>query len=104
MMATRRAYTTEEVGLLEAAHTAPRDDAPRLIYADWLEDHGRPERAEFIRLQCARAASVGVPEFLRGTGLSDRERDLARRHGRSWAAPIARGTRLLAFLRGFPLV
>lgn len=29
------------------------DDAPRLVYADWLEEHGHGERAEFIRLQCA---------------------------------------------------
>lgn len=29
----------------------PADDTPRLVYADWLEDHGEPERAEFIRLQ-----------------------------------------------------
>ncbi len=29
----------------------PADDAPRLIFADWLEDHGRPERAQFIREQ-----------------------------------------------------
>lgn len=29
----------------------PRDDAPRLIYADWLEDQGRPHLAEFIREQ-----------------------------------------------------
>ena len=27
----------------------PDDDAPRLVYADWLEEHGQPERAEFIR-------------------------------------------------------
>lgn len=32
----------------------PADDAPRLIYADWLEDQGRRERAEFIRLQIAK--------------------------------------------------
>jgi len=31
----------------------PADDAPRLVYADWLEEQGRPERAEFIRLQIA---------------------------------------------------
>jgi uncharacterized protein (TIGR02996 family) len=39
----------------------PADDAPRLIYADWLEDNGEEERAEFIRVQCelaARAAGV----------------------------------------------
>jgi uncharacterized protein (TIGR02996 family) len=27
----------------------PGDDTPRLIYADWLEENGEPERAEFIR-------------------------------------------------------
>lgn len=33
----------------------PDDDAPRLIYADWLEDHGDASRAEFIRVQCELA-------------------------------------------------
>ncbi len=33
----------------------PDDDAPRLIYADYLDDQGQPERAEFIRVQCALA-------------------------------------------------
>jgi uncharacterized protein (TIGR02996 family) len=37
----------------------PDDDALRLIYADWLDDHGEPRRAEFIRLQCRLA---GLPE------------------------------------------
>jgi uncharacterized protein (TIGR02996 family) len=36
---------------LEAICAAPDDDAPRLVYADWLEEHGDPERAEFIRAQ-----------------------------------------------------
>ncbi len=27
-------------------------DAPRLVYADWLEENGDAPRAEFIRLQC----------------------------------------------------
>jgi uncharacterized protein (TIGR02996 family) len=29
---------------------APADDAPRLVYADWLEENGHLERAELIRL------------------------------------------------------
>ncbi len=29
----------------------PADDVPRLIFADWLEDAGRTERAAFIRAQ-----------------------------------------------------
>ena len=37
--------------LLAAIRQAPRDDAPRLVYADWLDEHGDPDRAEFIRLQ-----------------------------------------------------
>src|SRR5262245_40955820 len=30
-------------------------DAPRLVFADWLEEQGQPERAQFIRYQCERA-------------------------------------------------
>ncbi len=29
----------------------PEDDTPRLIAADWLEENGHPERAEFVRVQ-----------------------------------------------------
>lgn len=28
------------------------DDTVRLVYADWLDDHGESERADFIRLSC----------------------------------------------------
>ena len=41
--------------LYRSVLAAPADDAPRLVYADWLDDHGDPERAEFIRLQVASA-------------------------------------------------
>lgn len=37
--------------LLRAILEAPADDAPRLVYADWLEENGQTERAEFIRTQ-----------------------------------------------------
>ena len=42
-------------GLLREAAENPHDDAPRLVLADWLEDHGEPERAEFVRVQLALA-------------------------------------------------
>lgn len=45
-------YTDQEMALIEAIHAAPRDDQPRLAYADWLEQHGAGDYAEFIRLQC----------------------------------------------------
>jgi uncharacterized protein (TIGR02996 family) len=37
--------------LLRAVVANPDDDAPRLVYADWLDEHGDPDRAEFIRIQ-----------------------------------------------------
>jgi uncharacterized protein (TIGR02996 family) len=39
-------------GLLAAIRETPDDDDLRLIYADWLDEHGNSARAEFIRLQC----------------------------------------------------
>ncbi len=46
---------TEQDAFLRAILEAPADDAPRLIYADWLEENGEREEAEFIRFQCASA-------------------------------------------------
>jgi len=43
---------TDQDALVEAILGAPTDDAPRLVYADWLDEHGESEHAEFIRLQC----------------------------------------------------
>lgn len=40
-----------EDALLQAICANPEDDTPRLVYADWLDDHGQPERAEFIRVE-----------------------------------------------------
>jgi uncharacterized protein (TIGR02996 family) len=44
-----------EKGFLEAITAEPDDDEVRLIYADWLDDHDQPGRAEFIRAQVALA-------------------------------------------------
>ena len=47
-----------EPAFLQAIREAPNDDAPRLIYADWLEEQGgaaRKARADFIRAQCRLA-------------------------------------------------
>jgi uncharacterized protein (TIGR02996 family) len=37
--------------LLRAIAAHPEEDTPRLMYADWLEENGQPERAEFVRVQ-----------------------------------------------------
>jgi uncharacterized protein (TIGR02996 family) len=41
----------QEDGLLEAIRSRPADLGLRLVYADWLEEHGHPQ-AELIRIQC----------------------------------------------------
>jgi uncharacterized protein (TIGR02996 family) len=38
--------------LFRAILENPADDLPRLVFADWLQENGNPERAEFVRLQC----------------------------------------------------
>ncbi len=43
---------TEHDALLAAVLADPEDDLPRLVYADWLEENGQGELAEFIRVQC----------------------------------------------------
>lgn len=42
---------TDREALIAAVCESPDDDTPRLIFADWCEEHGEPERAEFVRLQ-----------------------------------------------------
>jgi uncharacterized protein (TIGR02996 family) len=49
---------TQEIDLLRTIAREPDDDAPRLVYADWLDDNDRPERAEFIRGQVRLAGMV----------------------------------------------
>jgi uncharacterized protein (TIGR02996 family) len=43
-----------EQAFLQAIIENPDDDAPRLIFADWLDERGDP-RAPFIRIQCRLA-------------------------------------------------
>lgn len=42
---------TDREAFLAAILSDPQDDTPRLIYADWLEENGEGERAEFVRVQ-----------------------------------------------------
>jgi uncharacterized protein (TIGR02996 family) len=69
-------------GFLHAIIENPQDDTPRLIYADWLEEHGDPGRAEFIRVQCELARTDEADE--RSTLLRERAWELLRQHGRGW--------------------
>ncbi|HEX5269083.1 MAG TPA: TIGR02996 domain-containing protein [Gemmataceae bacterium] len=90
---------TTEDALLLAVLADPDDDAPRLIYADWLDENGDGERAEFIRVQIALART---PEGRRpDQQLVLRERWLEKTHGARWAAALNGRVLNFAFRRGF---
>lgn len=95
------AVRPEVLAFLRDSKEHPDDDAPRLILADWLEDHGSPAdaaRAEFIRLQCERARlSEDDP---RGVCLEARERQLLQQHNRDWLGSLAATSWDTHFRRG----
>jgi uncharacterized protein (TIGR02996 family) len=45
---------SDRIALLQNVIAHPDEDAPRLVFADWLDEHGEADRAAFIRLQVAR--------------------------------------------------
>src|SRR4051794_29267061 len=85
--------------LLQAICENPDDDGLRLVYADWEEEHGRPERAEFIRVQIA-LASAAPDDACRGD-LEARELRLLTGHRKEWAGGLRDWVRDWEFRRGF---
>jgi uncharacterized protein (TIGR02996 family) len=47
---------SQHEAFLRAIFDAPDDDTPRLVYADFLQENGENDRAEFIRVQCELTA------------------------------------------------
>src|SRR5207244_694213 len=80
----------------------PDDDAPRLIFADWLDEQGTVEaadRAEFIRVQVALAQMS--PDDPRRPTLLIAERELLDAYKPVWDAPFAGLASNLVYRRGF---
>ena len=46
---------SDRAALVSAILNSPADDTPRLVFADWLDEHDEPERAEFVRCQIEAA-------------------------------------------------
>jgi uncharacterized protein (TIGR02996 family) len=46
--------------MLRAVIARPEDDAPRLAFADWCDEHGGEARGEFIRVQVELAEIAGT--------------------------------------------
>jgi uncharacterized protein (TIGR02996 family) len=63
--------TADERALLNAIIAAPEDDLPRLVYADWLEEHNRAEQAAVMRSEHHRAGGNADGYFHFGTHYPD---------------------------------
>jgi uncharacterized protein (TIGR02996 family) len=83
---------------LRAICANPEDDTVRLVYADWLDENGDAERAEFIRLQIqgARGEIAITPDALRSRKLFDT-------NAAKWIAELPKlsGINFSWFHRGF---
>lgn len=91
---------SERQNFLLSIRDKPDEDTPRLVYADWLEEHGEPERAELVRLgvelrglvNFGQDASVMVRHFpeprkselVHAVALQGRERKLAAASTADW--------------------
>jgi uncharacterized protein (TIGR02996 family) len=88
---------------LQAILEAPDDDTPRLVYADWLEEHGdaaEQVRAEFIRVQVELARIPG--DDPRRPALEMRQEELLAAHEAEWLLEVRkRARRGATFRRGF---
>jgi uncharacterized protein (TIGR02996 family) len=97
----RRATVNDEDAFLAAIIANPDDDATRLVFADWLDEHEQPDRAEFIRLQIRESQ---LPDCAERDTLQVRTRELLVRHGEWWLAdfpPTWSGLPIEYFERGF---
>ncbi|HJZ93978.1 MAG TPA: TIGR02996 domain-containing protein [Gemmataceae bacterium] len=67
---------TEVQVLTRSVLEAPADDAPRLVIADWYEEYGDKDRADFIRIQCEIARLE--PSVIKRVGNAHVDRDFFR--------------------------
>lgn len=93
-------HVTDEQPFLDAVFDRYADDGPRLVYADFLDDSGAPERAELVRVQLALAR---LPEEdPRRPGLLDRQAELLNDNRAAWTAHLAGLVISVDFRRGVP--
>ena len=88
----------EQAALLAAVVAEPDADAPRLVYADWLQEHADEEQAQYIR-DAIRLAGMKGDERKR-RALNDRLWKLDRRLWRQWLKPLGIEGAFPYFARG----
>jgi uncharacterized protein (TIGR02996 family) len=94
-----------EAKLLAAIMAAPDDTAPRLVYADWLTEHGDP-RGEFITISCELNRPLWTNRTIpNGEGrkgeLGAQQQALLKKHGKAWLEPVRPFLRTWVWERGF---
>jgi uncharacterized protein (TIGR02996 family) len=95
--------TSDERAFLNAICECPEDDTARLVYADWLADHGDSDRGEFIRVQVEldRTPPLTEKDERRRKVLLDRHDELLKKYKSAWLAPFMPFAKESSFLRGF---
>jgi uncharacterized protein (TIGR02996 family) len=89
---------------LTAIAGQPDDDTVRLVFADFLEEHGEPVRAEFIRtqVQISRLETLPRAELDRHVAVFERNQELIDRHRAELLGPLAAvPAECVEFRRGF---
>jgi uncharacterized protein (TIGR02996 family) len=90
---------SERAAFISAILDNPDDDTARLVFADWLEEHGEPERAEFIRCQIEAAR---LPKANQDTSEAhNRAIALGTAHGAEWRETAGVNDHEGQFERGF---
>lgn len=77
----------DESTFLRAIADNYEDHTPRMVFADWLEEHDQTPRAEFIRVQCELAKTT-VHASTRKT-LETRQRALLDAHRKEWCDTLS---------------
>ena len=72
----------DRLAFLEAILESPHDDAPSLIFADWLEEEGELDRADLIRAQAELATAA--PEDPNRVRLEASEYAILSKHYEDW--------------------
>jgi uncharacterized protein (TIGR02996 family) len=76
--------SVEKRALLAAIGSNPDEDTPRLVFADWCDEHNEPERASFIRLQFE--ARRHGEDTLERRDIEERAGEILEAHYRKWLA------------------
>jgi uncharacterized protein (TIGR02996 family) len=78
--------TDDDRAFIRAIFADPCDDAPRLVYADWLDERG-DIRGRFLRLELELAGLLNPPT---GAAAVEELRDVAREIDPKWIALVDR--------------